>query len=344
MRSRPGEAVELGASTVLDSWRRQRWPMRILRGFLGVTFLYAGIQKLSDPNFLHSGTPDYIGAQLQAFARGSPIGPLLGFAGHFAVLAGVMVALVELGVGMGTLTGIAPKTTAGAGLVINLVLFLSATWHVNPYFLGSDSAYAVAWGAYLVGLIETERRASRAAPTRTRRSRAAAAALDEEMSRRRFLRGAAVGTAALAVGAFAFAVEGREAVVADPLPGPSATPSLPATTGHHPRSSPSVEGTPIASLDSLPVGTAKNFNDPSGEPSVLVRVGQNRVAAFSRVCTHAGCLVDFDPQAGLLVCPCHGAEFDPLHGAVPVAGPAPTALQKISVAIDPGTGEVVATG
>src|SRR5439155_22225395 len=108
MRSGPGEAVGRSSFSVLDSWRRQRWPMRSLRGFLGATFLYAGIQKLSDPNFLHSGTPDYIGAQLQAFANGSPIGPLLGFAGHFAVLAGVTVALVELAVGMGTLTGIAP--------------------------------------------------------------------------------------------------------------------------------------------------------------------------------------------------------------------------------------------
>src|SRR5439155_11830819 len=127
---------------------------------------------------------------LQAFAHGSPIGPLLGFAGHFAVLAGVTVALVELAVGMGTLTGIAPNTTAAAGLAINLVLFLSATWHVNPYFLGSDSAYAVAWGAYLVGLVEAEHRAARADQTRTRRSRAAAAAVQEEISRRKFLRGA----------------------------------------------------------------------------------------------------------------------------------------------------------
>ena len=105
--------------------------MRILRAFLGGTFVYAGIQKLGDPGFLHGGTPDYIGAQLQAFALGSPIHPLLAVAAHAPVLTGVVVALIELSVGLGTLVGVAPKATAATGLAINLVLFLSATWHVS---------------------------------------------------------------------------------------------------------------------------------------------------------------------------------------------------------------------
>ncbi len=43
-----------------------------LRLFLGVTFVYAGIQKLSDPGFLHAGAPTYIGTQLHGFAAGTP--------------------------------------------------------------------------------------------------------------------------------------------------------------------------------------------------------------------------------------------------------------------------------
>ena len=42
-----------------------------LRLFLGVTFVYAGIQKLSDPGFLHAGAPTYIGTQLHGFAAGT---------------------------------------------------------------------------------------------------------------------------------------------------------------------------------------------------------------------------------------------------------------------------------
>ena len=48
-----------------------------LRPFLGVTFVYAGIQKLSDPGFLHPGAPTYIGTQLHGFAARTPGGFVL---------------------------------------------------------------------------------------------------------------------------------------------------------------------------------------------------------------------------------------------------------------------------
>jgi len=52
-------------------------------------------------------------------------------------------------------------------------------------------------------------------------------------------------------------------------------------------------------------------------PAALVRLADGSVVAYSRVCTHAGCQVGFDPQAMLLVCLCHGAEFDPSYQAQP---------------------------
>ena len=327
-------------SSLVESWRLQRPSVRLLRAFLGGTFVYAGIQKLADPNFLHSGTPDYIGAQLQSFARGSPIHPLLAVAAHVAILTGLVVALVELAVGLSTLAGVAPKTTAATGLGINLVLFLSATWHVSPYFLGSDSIYAVAWAAYLTGLVEAERRRASARRTHgTRRQRFGPD--DSELSRRRFLRGGLVGCAALFIGAVAFGTEGKETAAADP-PAPGAALSPSPSLGRHRSSPPAPTGTPIAELDRLPVGGSVTFQDPASGPAILLRLGEDRVAAFSRVCTHAGCLVNYEQGAGLLVCPCHGAEFDPARKAEPVAGPAPTALPQIHVVIDQSSGTVFA--
>src|SRR6516162_1893421 len=53
------------------------WALLPMRLFLGITFAYAGIQKLTDPQFFHKSTPGYIGNQLIAFAHGSPLHDLL---------------------------------------------------------------------------------------------------------------------------------------------------------------------------------------------------------------------------------------------------------------------------
>lgn len=52
--------------------------------------------------------------------------------------------------------------------------------------------------------------------------------------------------------------------------------------------------------------------------------------AFDARCTHAGCAVT-DVVSGEILCPCHGARYNFETGAV-LAGPAPRALGKISIA------------
>jgi rieske iron-sulfur protein len=59
-----------------------------------------------------------------------------------------------------------------------------------------------------------------------------------------------------------------------------------------------------------------------------------QLVAFSAVCTHAGCIVSAWRAADrLLLCPCHGSEYDPARGAAVVAGPAPLPLPTLPVAI-----------
>ncbi|MGB7587156.1 MAG: TQO small subunit DoxD, partial [Solirubrobacterales bacterium] len=117
-----------------------------LRLFLGLTFVYAGIQKLTDPGFLHSGAPTYIGTQLHDFAAGTPGGFLLRtFAIPHPALAGIGVAVFEIVVGLLIAAGLKTRLAAAAGLSLNLVFFLTASWHTTPYFLGSDIVFVFAW-------------------------------------------------------------------------------------------------------------------------------------------------------------------------------------------------------
>jgi rieske iron-sulfur protein len=65
-------------------------------------------------------------------------------------------------------------------------------------------------------------------------------------------------------------------------------------------------------------------------------------AAYSKVCTHAGCMVG-EAEGDTLVCPCHYAKFDPTAGAQVVGGPAPRALPQLPITMS-SEGYLVATG
>src|SRR5690348_4330216 len=117
-----------------------------LRLFLGGTFVYAGVQKLSDPGFLHKGAATYIGSQLHAFAQGTPGGFILRtFAIPHPTFAGVCVAFTEIAVGLLVLGGLFTQVAAAVGLVLTLLLFLTNSWKTYPYFLGSDIVFVFAW-------------------------------------------------------------------------------------------------------------------------------------------------------------------------------------------------------
>lgn len=65
-------------------------------------------------------------------------------------------------------------------------------------------------------------------------------------------------------------------------------------------------------------------------------------AAFSKVCTHAGCMVA-NRDGDTLVCPCHSGLFDPLSGATVAGGPPPRALPQLPITVS-SDGHLIATG
>jgi thiosulfate dehydrogenase (quinone) large subunit len=294
-----------------------------LRLFLGLTFVYAGLQKISDPGFLQPGSTTYIGTQLQSFATHSPIGFLLDWlALPVPQLAGIGVIVTELVIGALVILGLATRWAAAVGALLSFVLFLTASWTVQPYFLGSDSIYTVAW--ITLALIGDQGVLS-ARPlffTSTQASRVKAPAVTD-LARRRLL--IQIGGAGVAlVWVLALLPRTRGSIAATPNASPSVAPT--------PVASPT--GTKVGALADLQSQGSLTFSDPtSGDPAVAVALPGGGVVAFDAVCTHAGCTVTYDSGQRLLNCPCHGAQFDPAHGAAVVAGPAPTPLPSIKVQV-----------
>ena len=121
------------------------WALLPLRLFLGLTFCFAGLQKLANPSFFHASNPGGIQAQMLAASRRSPIHALLTPLAHHAVLIGTVIALGEVAVGVGALLGLLTRIAAFGGLLISLNLFLAVSFHTNPYYTGSDIVFMFAW-------------------------------------------------------------------------------------------------------------------------------------------------------------------------------------------------------
>ncbi len=116
-----------------------------LRLFLGITFLYAAIQKINDPGFLRAGSPTSIGAQILAFSRGSPIKVLLHHLLAYAGAVGVLTVATEGSIGLLVLLGLFTRPAALVGFALSFGFFLSASWQTYPYFFGSDIVFMVCW-------------------------------------------------------------------------------------------------------------------------------------------------------------------------------------------------------
>jgi thiosulfate dehydrogenase [quinone] large subunit len=124
---------------------RDFWLLLPLRAFLGVTFVYAGLQKLADRWFFSAAAPSSVQSQLHGAARTSPLGGLLATPAHHAVLFGLLIAFGELAVGVGTLLGLWARAAAVGGMVLSLSFLLAVSWHSRPYYYGADIVFVFAW-------------------------------------------------------------------------------------------------------------------------------------------------------------------------------------------------------
>jgi len=272
------------------SWRNQLWPLRVMRLWLGATWIYAGWDKASDPGFLTSGSPTFIGSQLAAYAQNSPIDFLLNKILDHATQVGILVMVAEFAIGFATLLWIAPTWAAFGGFVMSISLWLSSSWNVQPYFMASDSAYAILWLTYFLFLYGSRRKSN------------------ISIDRRGFIRVSSIAALAVASAGLGRLFPKKAAAV-------SAGPAK------------------IIEDSALAVGKIHNFTSKSGSPAVLFK-SKTGVYAYSAVCTHEGCTVQYNSASKNLQCGCHGAVFDPGKDGTVVTGPTNKPLPKIKVAVE----------
>ncbi len=374
-----------------DKMRRlAEWILLPLRLFLGVTFVYAGIQKLTDPQYFNHSASGYIGKQILGFAFGSPIHNfLVYFVVPHATFFGALVAFGELAIGIGTLLGLLLRSAAFFGILLSLMFFLSASWRVYPYFYGADIVFVFCWITmliagpemcwlpaldtwlvaqllqnaspasksklaklcyYLLGVKETTSLPNvpglgQGTPSSAGKQQSPKARLtalrQQQQSRRNFLWGLVTGGASMLgiVGVWQVLnrIDSSEATLPPPSTtssgGTSVTPAAGSTSGT------------IAQISAVPKNSSATFTLPSnGDPGVLVHLNNGQFVAFDATCTHAGCPVSYDPGSQLLLCPCHGAQFDPAKGAAVVAGPTNTPLTSVPINVDNSSGTITISG
>lgn len=104
------------------------------------------------------------------------------------------------------------------------------------------------------------------------------------------------------------------------------------------------DGGPIRTQEATTV--LVRFADDSYEEPTTISETVAGYAAYSRVCTHAGCVVSqrSGPDGQYLQCPCHQSEFDPLKGASVAGGPATRALPQLPIGLTEDDELIVATG
>ena len=90
----------------------------------------------------------------------------------------------------------------------------------------------------------------------------------------------------------------------------------------------SVSSVVAAKAGELAANTAKIFRF-GNRPGMLINTPQGQLKAFSAVCTHLNCTVQYDDEASVIWCACHNGKYD-LNGQV-ISGPPPRPLEAYQV-------------
>ena len=95
---------------------------------------------------------------------------------------------------------------------------------------------------------------------------------------------------------------------------------------------------PEASTNEVSAGKVQNLKPNTGKivkfgsrPALLIRVSETEWRAYSAICTHLNCTVQFQESTRQIWCACHNGYYD-INGKV-VSGPPPRPLEEFAVRI-----------
>ena len=302
-----------------------------LRAFVGITFVYAGLQKFFSGDYWSTTSTTGFLASTQAAVDSSPIGFILNHTLEHSGLFAFAIASGELLAGLGLLLGIWTRAAALGAFALSSSFWLTVSWNTHPYFYGSDIVFMAAVIPLIIAGDAEYMSAGNVIRERVLRQhnikpgqKISNAPLEDEIRRRTLVQTGAVAGALGAVGILAGLFGKSQAKT-------TAAPEASSTESATPTATDNASGaTKIATLDQVKVGGSLKFSDAKGIPAYLVQPKKGTYMAFSAVCTHEGCIVN-DGGASFQ-CPCHGAQFSASTGDVQ-QGPARKPLEKVAITV-----------
>ncbi|MGJ5898694.1 DoxX family membrane protein [Streptomyces niveiscabiei] len=134
----PGRRLNLGVVLL---------PLRIFLGFLAV---YAGMGKLCDPVYFDGGKRGSMVKWLNTLHPWEVAEPLRQFALHHPVGSGLVIAFLQVVVGVLTILGCWQRVAAVVGALLSAALIVTVSWKTVPVYDTPDIINLAAWSPLII--------------------------------------------------------------------------------------------------------------------------------------------------------------------------------------------------
>ncbi|GGS18289.1 membrane protein [Streptomyces aureoverticillatus] len=134
----PGRRMNLGVVLL---------PLRVFLGFISI---YAGMGKLCDPVYFDGGERGSMVKWLNSLHPWALAEPLRDWALQHPVGAGLVIAFLQVIVGVLTVLGLWQRLAASVGVLLSAALLVTVSWKTVPVYDAPDIIYLAAWSPLII--------------------------------------------------------------------------------------------------------------------------------------------------------------------------------------------------